>query len=391
MKRAAASSFRVVIACGGTGGHLFPGLAVADELILQGASVAVMISPKQVDQRAVRGAQGLEICTLPAVALQSGSRLSFFSTVARSARVCLREFRRRPPAAVLAMGGFTGAGPVIAARVLGLPVFLHESNTVPGRANRLLSRFATTVFTGFPSAGAKFRRGATHVGTPVRHQFSPAEEAGCRRLLGLDPERPVVLIAGGSQGARGINDMILRAVPGARSLLPHWQWLHLTGSADEERVRAAYAAEGIDAQVHGFWDRMEIALGAASVAVMRSGASSMAELAAMRVPSVLVPYPQAADNHQFHNACAFESTGAAVLIEQSDLQPEHLLAALRPMVEDALVRKRMQSALGLWHRPDAARMISAHLLGRPALSAVPHPDSPATETTSFQRKKALVA
>ncbi|MCU0787140.1 MAG: UDP-N-acetylglucosamine--N-acetylmuramyl-(pentapeptide) pyrophosphoryl-undecaprenol N-acetylglucosamine transferase [Verrucomicrobia bacterium] len=390
MTRAATPSSRVVIACGGTGGHLFPGLAVAEELILQGTSVTVMISPKEVDQRAVQGVRGIEIFTLPAVALQSGSRLSFFSSVARSARVCLREFRRCPPAAVLAMGGFTGAGPVIAARVLGLPVYLHESNTVPGRANRLLARFATTVFTGFPAAGARFRRGALHAGTPVRSQFSPAEEGGCRRLLGLDPDRPVVLIAGGSQGASGINDIMLRALPGARSLLPRWQWLHLTGAADEARVRAAYAAEGIPAQVHGFWDRMEIALGAASAAVMRSGASSMAELAAMRVPSVLIPYPHAADNHQFHNACAFESTGAAVLIEQRDLQPEHLLAALRPMVEDALVRQRMQSALGSWHRPDAARMISSHLLGRPLPSTFPVPEA-SSGTAPLQRAKALVA
>jgi UDP-N-acetylglucosamine--N-acetylmuramyl-(pentapeptide) pyrophosphoryl-undecaprenol N-acetylglucosamine transferase len=383
-------SRHVAIACGGTGGHLFPGLAVADELINRGASVTLMISPKEVDQRAVQNAHNVDITTLPAVALQSGSRLSFFSNVARSARMCLRQFRKRRPAAVLAMGGFTSAGPIIAARVLQIPAYLHESNTVPGRANRLLSKFADDVFLGFPSAQARFRGRRQVVGTPVRPQFCAAEPEGCRCLLGLDPARPVVLVVGGSQGARGINEIVLRAMPGGRSMLPAWQWLHLSGSVEVEKVRAAYAAAGVDAVVHGFWDRMELALGAASAAVTRAGASSMAELAAMRVPSVLIPFPSAANNHQFHNACAFESTGAAVLIEQQDLKPENLLAALRPMVEDNEVRRRMQTALRGWHQPDAALRIANHLLGGNSLASVPQAGGTA-DTVALDRRKVLVA
>lgn len=381
---------RIVIACGGTGGHLFPGLAVAEELIGQGAVVSLMISPKEVDQRAVQHMRDLEIETLPAVALQNGSRLSFFSAVAASARLCLKAFRTRRPSAVLAMGGFTSAGPVIAARMLGIPVFLHESNAVPGRANRLLARFATQVFVGFPSCAQKIRGGATVTGTPVRPQFGRAEAPGCRRRLGLNPDRPVVLVTGGSQGAQGINDAVLRTLPGAHSLLPHWQWLHLTGPADEKRVRAAFAAEGVDVVVMGFCDCMEMALGAASAAVMRSGASSMAELAAVRVPSVLIPYPSAADNHQFENACAYESTGAAVLMEQNDLKPEHLLAALRPMVEDPSVRERMQKALALWHCPDAAQRIAASVLGTTAMPSTRRAVVE-NEPVAVPRRKALVA
>jgi UDP-N-acetylglucosamine--N-acetylmuramyl-(pentapeptide) pyrophosphoryl-undecaprenol N-acetylglucosamine transferase len=336
-------------------------LAVADELIAGGASVTLMISPKEVDQRAIQSAPNAEIITLPAVAMQSGSRLSFFSSVARSARVCLREFRRHRPTAVLSMGGFTGAGPVIAARVLRIPVYLHESNSVPGRANRLLSRFADRIFLGFSAAASRFRRATQVVGTPVRRRFSPGSPGSCRRLLGLDPDRPVVLVVGGSQGARSINEILMCAMPGAHSMLPDWQWLHLSGPADAPRVSDAYAAAGLDAVVHGFWSRMELALGAATAAVARAGASSMAELAAMQVPAVLIPFPEAADNHQFHNACAFESTGAAVLVEQQDLRPENLLSALRPMVEDDAVRERMQSALASWHHADAAASIARQL------------------------------
>lgn len=390
MSRAVSSSSHVVIACGGTGGHLYPGLAVAQELKRSGVAVELMISPKQVDQRAVQAVDGIECTTLPAVALQAGSRLSFFGSVAASARHCIRRFRSRPPRAVLSMGGFTGAGPVIAARILGIPVFLHESNTIPGKANRLLARFASAVFVGFPAAASRFGRKAFCLGTPVRPELAVVDASECRRLLGLDPERPVVLVAGGSQGAQAVNDAVMAALPGARSMVPQWQWVHLSGPAEEARVREAYRVEGVDGVVHGFWDRMDLVLGAASAAVTRAGASSMAELAAMRVPAVLVPYPHASDNHQFQNACAFESTGAAVLIEQQDLRPEPLLAALRPMVEDAVVRARMQSALAAWHRVDAAERVARAVLGRPVhVLSTPPPGKASGEESP--RKGAMVA
>jgi UDP-N-acetylglucosamine--N-acetylmuramyl-(pentapeptide) pyrophosphoryl-undecaprenol N-acetylglucosamine transferase len=370
---------------------LFPGLAVGEALKSRQARVTLMISPKAVDQQAVKHVRGMDVVTLPAVALQRGSRWSFAAHVVAAVRVSLRQFRQHRPRALLAMGGFTCAGPVLAARWLRIPVFLHESNTIPGRANRWLARLASEVFVGFPSAASRFPRGATVIGTPVRLRPAPIEDSTCRHLMGLDPDRPVILVIGGSQGAAAINEVAVRALPGARSLLPHWQWLHLTGPADEARVRAAYAAEGLSAAVHGFWGRMDLAWRAATAAVARAGASSMAEMAALRVPSVLIPFPHAADNHQFHNACAFESTGAAVLIEQADLQPEHLLAALRPMVEDASVRSRMQSALEAWDRPAAAREMAGRLMGVPDSAAVAGAVDSMHEPATVGRHKAVVA
>jgi UDP-N-acetylglucosamine--N-acetylmuramyl-(pentapeptide) pyrophosphoryl-undecaprenol N-acetylglucosamine transferase len=176
----------------------------------------------------------------------------------------------------------------------------------------------------------------------------------------------------------------MKTLVGARSMVPDWQWIHLTGAADEQRVKESYVREGVDALVCGFSDQMEIILGAASAAITRAGGSSMAELAAMRIPSVLVPYPHAADNHQFQNACAFESTGAAVLIEQADLQSETLLAALRPMVEDEAVRARMHSALTSWHKPDAAEVVAEYVLGRAS-------DDIRSDGADLHRGKALVA
>jgi UDP-N-acetylglucosamine--N-acetylmuramyl-(pentapeptide) pyrophosphoryl-undecaprenol N-acetylglucosamine transferase len=203
-------------------------------------------------------------------------------------------------------------------------------------------------------------RKVTITGTPVRPQFQPRDAAECRTALGLEPNRPTILVVGGSQGASGLNEMILSALP----LLAgrDWQWLHLTGANTFEKVKAAYAARGINAVVKPFLAEMELTLGAATVAVSRAGASSLAEIAAMRLPALLVPYPAAADNHQFFNARAFEKTGAALLLEQINSTPEKVAAILSKLVEDETARSRMQAALAQWHAPRAAEQIAEIML-----------------------------
>jgi UDP-N-acetylglucosamine--N-acetylmuramyl-(pentapeptide) pyrophosphoryl-undecaprenol N-acetylglucosamine transferase len=351
----------VAIACGGTGGHLFPGLAVAEQLKKHGCAVALLISPKLVDQQAVKSAQGVEIFTLPAVGLQNGNYFSFAGSFVKSLFAARRIFNRRRPDAVLAMGGFTSAPPVFVAKDTGIKTFLHESNTIPGRANRILSRFVNGAFIGFPEAAARLKtRKVTMTGTPVRPQFQPRDAADCRTALGLEPSRPTILVVGGSQGASGLNEMILSALP----LLAgrDWQWLHLAGANTFEKVKAAYAARGIKAVVKPFLAEMELALGAATVAVSRAGASSLAEIAAMRLPALLVPYPAAADNHQFFNARAFEKTGAALLLEQKNSTPEKVAAILLELVENETTRSKMQAALAQWHAPKAAEQIADVIL-----------------------------
>ena len=353
----------IAIACGGTGGHLFPGLAVADQLLTRECSVSVLISPKEVDQQAVKSARGLEVVTLPAVALQRGRRLAFLRGFWQSWRASRKLFQARRPAAVLAMGGFTSAPPVLAARSQGVKTFLHESNTVPGRTNRWLARVVDYAFVGFPQTESRLAaREVVVTGTPVRPQFQPRDVAACRSALGLDPARPVLLVMGGSQGASGINEMILATLP---TLVRHslqWQWLHLTGPTDVERVKQTYARLGLQFVVHPFLADMDLALGAATACVSRAGASSLAELAAVRLPSVLVPFPAAADNHQFHNARAFEATGAGQLLEQHEATPEKVSSLLRELVEDAGVREEMKTALARWHAPKAAEKIAELIL-----------------------------
>ena len=351
----------VAIACGGTGGHLFPGLAVAAQLQQRGCDVALLISPKDIDQQAVKAASGMEIFTLPAVGLQNRNYFSFAGSFVKSLFAARKIFRRRKPFAVLAMGGFTSAPPVFVAKDLGVKTFLHESNTIPGRANRLLARFVDTAFTGFPETAAKLRAKKTMVtGTPVRPQFQIRDAAGCRTALGLDANRPTILVVGGSQGAHGLNEMILSALPLLKGR--DWQWLHLTGANDFETVKSAYAAQGIRAVVKPFLAEMDLALGAATAAVSRAGASSLAEMAAMRLPSLLVPLPTAADNHQFFNASAFATTGAARLLEQKNSPPEKVAALLAELVGDEAARQKIQAALAQWHAPDSAAQIAEHVL-----------------------------
>ena len=351
----------VAIACGGTGGHLFPGLAVAEELKKRGCKIALLISPKEIDQQAVKSAKDFEIFTLPAVGLQNRNYFSFALSFWKSFRAARNIFKTRKPDAVLAMGGFTSAPPILAAGKFNAKTFLHESNTIPGRANRFLSRFVDEAFVGFPETAARLKaRKIPLTGTPVRPQFQPRDAAECRTALGLDPNLPTILVVGGSQGASGLNEIILSALP----LLAQkkWQWLHLTGANDFEKVKSAYAAKNLKAIVKSFFAEMDLALGAATISVSRSGASSLAEIAAMRLPSLLVPFPAAADNHQFFNAQAFEKTGAAKLLEQKNSTPEKVVEILIELVEDNVARSEIQTALAQWHAPKAAEQIAENIL-----------------------------
>jgi UDP-N-acetylglucosamine--N-acetylmuramyl-(pentapeptide) pyrophosphoryl-undecaprenol N-acetylglucosamine transferase len=264
----------------------------------------------------------------------------------------------------LAMGGFTAAPPILAAKRLGALTFLHESNTVPGRANRWLAQRVDGAFVYFPAARDGLRARRIEVtGMPVRGEFSrltPA--AAARTALGLKADAPVLLVTGGSQGARAINELMVASLPALLEAVPGLQFVHLTGTRDVEMVRAAYAARRRPAVVRAFLGEMALALAAADAAVSRAGASSLAELAACRLPALLIPYPAAADNHQYHNALAFAQSGAARALEQDALSPELLAREIAALLGDAPRRMAMRQALSLWDFPDAAAQIADRML-----------------------------
>jgi UDP-N-acetylglucosamine--N-acetylmuramyl-(pentapeptide) pyrophosphoryl-undecaprenol N-acetylglucosamine transferase len=240
---------------------------------------------------------------------------------------------------------------------------LHESNTIPGKANRWLAHFVTQAFVGFPQAASRlFLQNIATTGTPVRPQFQAVDSAASRTALGLKTEDPVLLVMGGSQGASGINQMVLQAVPKLLQELPKLQFLHLTGPGDFEKVKEAYATLAPKAVVKPFLSEMEFALGASTLAISRAGASSLAEMAAMRLPAILIPYPAAADNHQYYNARAFADSGAALVLEQSKGGGEELAHAAISLLKDSGRQAQMRQALERWHSPEAAEMIAEKIL-----------------------------
>jgi UDP-N-acetylglucosamine--N-acetylmuramyl-(pentapeptide) pyrophosphoryl-undecaprenol N-acetylglucosamine transferase len=352
-----------VIACGGTGGHLFPGLAVAQELRQRGCRVTLMVSPKDIDQQVIASISGMGIVTLPAVGLNRGGWIRFVAGFCKSYHQARQLFAMQRPDVVLAMGGFTSAPPVAAGRRRGAKTFLHESNSIPGRANRWLARWVDGAFVYFSTAAPRLSAKRVEVsGMPVRPQFLqalPATEA--RITLKLNPDAPVLLVMGGSQGAAKINELALAAIPALRQAVPDLQFMHLTGEHDLEKVRASYQTHHIPALVFSFFNNMGTALAAADVAVSRAGASSLAELAARQLPSVLIPYPTAADNHQYYNARAFVQSGAARMLQQERATPAQLANEVLDLLRDQ-TRSAMSQALSGWHVPGAAAQIAERIL-----------------------------
>ena len=348
---------RVAIACGGTGGHLFPGSAVGDALVSRGCEVTLLVSPKEVDQTAVKSAYGMDIEPLPVVGL-TGNLPKFGYKFLRSLGRCRKLFREQRPAVVLAMGGFTSAPPVIAGKMMGAKIFLHEANAIPGRAVKLLSPLADEVFVQFPDAMPRVSgAGVRATGMPVRATMEPVPKADARTVLGLADDQPVLLVIGGSQGAESINQAILGALPRLAKSLPKLQFIHLTGNRELEPIRSAYDALGLRALVRPFLTEMEFALGAADLAVSRSGASSLAEFSAMELPAILVPYPSAVDDHQRLNAQTFVELGAARCFHQKQLTSKLLLAQLRELFRKPTKLKAMSEAMKQWKAEQATEEV----------------------------------
>lgn len=349
----------MAIACGGTGGHLFPGMAVAGALRELGFDCALLVSEKEIDHRALEGQNDFLVHTLPSVGLAGMSFVGFLNGFLKSFKTMRGWCRAYRPCAVLAMGGFTSTAPLLAGRFAGVPTFVHEANAFPGKANRWFAPWVDLAFTGFESASLRLASQFVRVtGTPVRSLFRPIDPAAARLALGLAPQRPVLLITGGSQGARGLNRAVLNWLPQAVRLVPGMQVLHLTGSLDFEETRSRYAALGVMATVKPFLTEMDLALGAATLAISRAGASSSAEYAAMHVPTILVPYPAAADDHQSFNAAEYERTGAAVVVREADLGKASTLELVVDLMTHPERRASLADAMGAWHSSNAARHIA---------------------------------
>jgi UDP-N-acetylglucosamine--N-acetylmuramyl-(pentapeptide) pyrophosphoryl-undecaprenol N-acetylglucosamine transferase len=346
----------ILIVCGGTGGHLFPGIAVGEELLARGHSVMLVVSEKEVDLRIVERTRGFQAETLPAIGWR-GVRpdlvVRFGVAMVRALFRTRGIFRRFRPDAVLGMGGFSSVAPLLCARLAGVPSVIHESNAIAGKANRLAARIATGVAVGVEPAQDFFPLHKTIcTGTPVRAFLRKTmDPAAARAALSLEPGLPTVLIMGGSQGARGLNRIVTEAA--ARISAPEIQWLHLAGAGEEESVREAYARQNRKARVIAFGVEMDQLYGAADLIIARSGASSLAEIAGQALPSILVPYPFAADNHQQANAAIMEKTGAALVCDEKKADIDRLAEQIREVLTNTARRQAMREATKRLRHTDA--------------------------------------
>lgn len=347
----------VLIACGGTGGHLFPGIAVAEELEKRGHEVLLLISEKKVDAQASKKYGDLDFLTVPAIAKPatlSPKMIPFLFRLWKTVRQCKKILKSHGSDAVLGMGGFTSMPPVMAGKKMGLATFVHDSNALPGKANRLTARWCSQVLLGFEVAASYFPNSQVAVtGTPVRRELSELpERASARAKYGLAPDGSAVLIMGGSQGAKNLNTIVVETA----KAMPGVQFLHITGSLDHDRVaEMAKGREGY--HVLSFCDDMASAYAACDIAVCRSGASSMTELSYVGMPSILVPYPYAADDHQTANAKVFEQEGAAVLRQETELDSGALVTELtRIFDEDGVLEAMSEKADSLAVKDAAGRI-----------------------------------
>jgi len=308
---------RVLLVCGGTGGHLAPGIALAQALDARGKRPLLLVSGKAVDARMLARYPRLEFRRGLGRPWAGGilGRLAFLGAGLAALADSLLLLLRRRPRSVVCFGGYLSLAPALVARLLGIPVHVHEANLVPGKAVRLLARVARTVHLprGVSLAGLPFARLRTG-GFPLRAEMGPRPRAEARAALGLPAEGRCLLVVGGSQGAAALTSWARAAWPALAASGCHL--LCLTGPGGEEATLRDGAAI---ASFLPFCDRMPEAYGCADLAVSRSGAGTLAELAACGLPAVLVPYPASADDHQVANARARERVGAALLCAERDL------------------------------------------------------------------------
>ncbi|WP_018970045.1 undecaprenyldiphospho-muramoylpentapeptide beta-N-acetylglucosaminyltransferase [Rubritalea marina] len=330
-----AREMKLVVACGGTGGHLFPGVAVAQELKRRGHQVRLLISEKKVDAQASSKYGDLDFDSVPAVAKPatlSPKMIPFLWKLWKTKVQCRNILKQFGADAVIGMGGFTSLPPVMAAKQLGLRAYVHDSNAVPGRANRMTAKWCDKVLLGMGEAKSFFPNSEVEVtGTPVREemqQLPSRAEAAAR--LDIDPEKQTVMVMGGSQGAKQLNSLVVEAASG----MPSIQFVHVTGNFDYERVCGLISEQTSNHKVMAFCEQMADLYAVADLAVIRSGASSLSEISYLGIASLLVPYPYAADDHQTKNAEVFVKAGAASMLQESEMDGGVLLAELNALLSD---------------------------------------------------------
>lgn len=354
---------RVMILAGGTGGHVYPALAVARELRTEGHEVVWMGTKTGLEGRVVPAA-GIPVEWLSVSGLRGKgwrSKLAAPMMLLRALGQSLSILRRVKPQVVLGMGGFVSGPGGLMARWLGIPLVLHEQNRIPGTTNRLLARRAKVVCEAFPGS-FPVSIGARWTGNPLRREIADLGKAARGDGQGTRAEEtdsgPLatrILVVGGSLGAKALNEVLPAAI--AKAGVPV-KIRHQTGEAMRAETEALYAEAGINATVEAFVENMAEAYAWADLAVCRAGAMTVSELSAAGLPAILIPFPHAIDDHQTHNARYLADAGAAVLLPQSELSPERLAAEIATLISQPEQMKAMAEKAAALAKPEAAQAVA---------------------------------
>jgi len=357
------NSLHIIIAGGKTGGHLFPGIAVAQAVQKMTPDVDFLFvgtdSPFETQTLKKYGFAHKSIVSRP---IKGGSILSkLFSAglISISLIQSISILRTFKPGFVIGVGGFSSFAVVLGAWILRIPTAIQEQNAIPGMTNRMLSRFANTIFTAFEKTkGLANNSNVTYVGNPVRQTGNKTDKT---ELKFYTPDKFTILVTGGSQGATSINLAFIDAL----SLMKNpgqYNIIHQTGKTDEQQIQQKYRQMKIDADASAFFDTMPAIQQKADLVITRAGAGTISELCTNGVPAILVPFPHAADNHQMHNAQALETRGAAIMINDKDLKGNTLKKTIDELMNDQLRLNTMATKLKNLAMPNADKKIAGHIL-----------------------------
>jgi UDP-N-acetylglucosamine--N-acetylmuramyl-(pentapeptide) pyrophosphoryl-undecaprenol N-acetylglucosamine transferase len=371
---------KVIIAGGGTGGHLYPGIAVAEELKKRfGDAEVVFVGAKKGIEARVVPFEGYHIKLLDVEGFVRVSMRRKIAAVFKFLIGFLDVFffiRKFSPDIVIGTGGYASFLPVLAARFLSVPVVILEQNTIPGAANLLLARLAKKICVTYEGTLAHFPKDrALLTGNPIRGSILCGKRGTALELFSLKPDRFTILVFGGSRGARSINNAVVESLANLEDIRDKIQFLHQTGEDDYDAVRAGYQRRGYSGTITPFIYKMQQAYAVCDVVVSRAGATTLAEITSVGVPSILIPYPYSAGGHQEANALRFSENGAAVVIPEGNLSGRSLAEKIRELYNDENKRRRLiGGALALGRPHAAARVaeVAAALVRRSIPLSSPH-------------------
>lgn len=345
----------IAVACGGTGGHIFPGMATARELMNRGHRVTLWLTGRETERKALENWDGARVI-IPAQGFSEGLSLKSLQTVRSllAATVnCRRELKKTAPDVLLAMGAYASVGPCVAARTLGIPYILHESNVIPGRAVKLLSKSAHAVAMGFEEARIHLpKTRAVMVGIPLRQEFTQTPRAAKESYT---PERPFrILVTGGSLGAHRLNQVAADTFAHLAKTGARLEIIHLTGDDDAGMVKSIYEQANVPAETIPFATNMAAYYNRVDFAICRAGSATCAELSYFGLPALLIPYPAATKAHQMANAHALEKRGMADVVAEDAFSEDWLEAYLQKMIASPERLQRLHDAAKTNGIPNAA-------------------------------------